>query len=48
MNEDDTRLDWHATLVDENTFTAPVRLPIMHYEWVPGEQIKVYGCTVAE
>ena len=48
MSEDETRLDWHATLVDDNTFTAPVRLPVMHYEWVPGEQIKVYDCTVAQ
>ena len=48
MSEDETRMDWHATLVDDNTFTAPVRLPIMHYEWVPGEQIKVYDCTVSE
>ena len=48
MSDDETRMDWHATLVDDNTFTAPVRLPIMHYEWVPGEQIKVYDCTVSE
>lgn len=48
MTEDESRMDWHATLVDDNTFAAPVRLPIMHYEWVPGERIKLYDCTVAE
>lgn len=48
MNEDESRMDWHATLVDDNTFTGPVSLPIMHYEWVPGERIKPYNCTLAE
>lgn len=48
MNDDETRMDWTATVVDPDTFTEPVNLPVMHYEWVPGEQIKPYDCTLAE
>ena len=48
MSDDGTRMDWHATLVDDATFTETVRLPVMHYEWVPGERIKPYNCTVAQ
>ena len=46
MSEDETRLDWSATVVDPETFTEPVALPIVHFEWQPGTQIKPYNCTV--
>ena len=46
LSEDETRLDWVATVVDPNTLTEPVTLPMMHWEWVPGEKIKPYNCTL--
>ena len=46
MSEGETRLDWSATIIDPETFTAPVVLPIVHFEWQPGTQIKPYNCTV--
>ena len=46
LSEDETRLDWVATVVDPNTFTEPVTLPMMHWEWLPGEKIKPFNCTL--
>ena len=46
MSEDETRLDWSATVVDREVFTEPVTLPIVHFEWRPGVQIRPYGCTL--
>ena len=46
MSKDETRLDWSATVFDPDTFSEPVALPIMHFEWQPGTQIKPYNCTV--
>lgn len=46
MSEDETRLDWSATVIDPETFTEPVTLPIVHFEWRPGVQIRPYGCTL--
>lgn len=48
ISEDNTRLDWHASVVDDDTFAGPVRMPIMHFQWVAGEQIKPYDCALAE
>ena len=46
MSKDETRLDWSATVVDPDTFIEPVALPTVHFEWLPGTQIKPYDCTV--
>lgn len=48
ISEDKTRLDWHASVVDGAIFTSPVQMPIMHFDWVAGEQIKPYDCALAE
>ena len=48
LSEDENRLDWVATVVDPNTLTEPVTLPMMHWEWVPGEKIKPYNCTLSD
>ncbi len=45
LSEDETRLDWEATVYDEGTFTEPMVMPDLHWEWVPGEQLKPYECT---
>ena len=46
MSEDEMRLDWSATVIDPETFTEPVTLPIVHFEWRPGVQIRPYDCTL--
>lgn len=48
LSENDTRLDWTATLTDPGTFTEPVALPEMHWDWIPGQAIKPYNCVVDE
>lgn len=48
LSENDTRLDWAATLTDPGTFTEPVALPEMHWDWIPGQAIKPYNCVVDE
>ncbi len=48
LSEDETRLDWVATVVDPETFTEPVAMPELHWDWVPGEELKAYNCTVAD
>ena len=46
LSEDETRLDWTATLVDPETFTEPVTMHDMHWEWIPTNEIKPYDCVV--
>ena len=46
LSEDETRLDWTATLVDPETFTEPVTMHDMHWEWIPANEIKPYDCVV--
>ena len=47
LNEDGTRLDWEALAVDPEIFTEPVLLT-GYMEWVPGEEVKPFDCTVPE
>ena len=47
LSEDETQLDWEATVYDDATFTEPMVMPDLHWEWVPGEQLKTYECTPA-
>jgi hypothetical protein len=46
--EDETSLDWTAVVTDPLTFTEPVAMPEMHWEWIPGETLKDYNCTVED
>lgn len=48
LSEGETSLDWTATVTDPLTFTEPVAMPEMHWEWIPGETLKDYNCTVAD
>ena len=45
LGDDDSRLDWRATITDPVNFTEPVTLS-GYWAWVPGEQIKRYECTL--
>ena len=47
LSEDETRLDWEATVYDEAIFTEPMVMPDLHWEWVPGQELKPYECTPA-
>lgn len=46
LSEDETRLDWQATVTDPEIFTEPLTPQNMHWMWVPGEEIKPFDCTV--
>ena len=47
LSENDTRLDWSAVANDPKVFTKPVVLD-GYLEWVPGEEVKPFDCTVPE
>jgi hypothetical protein len=46
LSADERNLDWTATLVDPGTFTEPVIMHDMHWEWIPSNVIKPYNCVV--
>ena len=46
FSANDTRLDWTATLIDPETFTEPVTMAEMHWDWIPANEIKPYNCVV--
>ncbi len=48
LSEGDTRLDWTAVATDPETFTEPVVMAELHWDWIPGQQIKRYNCVVAD
>ena len=45
LSEDETRLDWSASVVDLETFTEPVARQNLHFSWVPGEEVKPFNCS---
>jgi Family of unknown function (DUF6152) len=47
LSDDESRLDYTATIVDPQNFTSPVTLTGF-WEWVPGEQIKPFNCSLRE
>jgi len=46
LSADERRLDYTLTVTDPGTFTAPFTLD-GHWNWVPGEVIKPYNCSLA-
>lgn len=46
LSANDTRLDRTSVLVDPGTFTEPVTMAEMHWEWIPENEIKPYNCVV--
>lgn len=48
LSDDDTRLTWTATVIDPESFTEPVALPVIHYEWNPGGEVRPFGCNVRD
>ncbi len=47
LSEDDTRLDYTATITDSVTFTEPVVLDTYRV-WAPGEVIAPYDCVISD
>ncbi len=47
LSEDDTQLEWEATITDPANFLGPAILR-MAWQWVPGEEIKPYRCALPE
>jgi hypothetical protein len=45
LSEDESRLDYTATVTDPQTFTEPATLTGF-WEWVAGEQIKTFNCSL--
>ncbi len=45
LSEDETRLDYESIHVDPETFTDAAR-QTGYWNWIPGEQVKPYNCTV--
>jgi hypothetical protein len=35
-----------ATVTDPETFTEPISMPEFHWDWIPGQELKPYNCTV--
>ena len=48
LSEDETRLDWSASVIDPETFTEPVARQNLHFSWVPGEEVKPFNCSVPD
>ncbi|HEX9877413.1 MAG TPA: DUF6152 family protein [Gammaproteobacteria bacterium] len=47
LSADERRLDYVARITDPATFTEPASLT-GSWEWIPGEQIKVFNCSLRE
>ena len=48
ISENNTKLDWTATVTDPETFTEPIIMPEFHWDWIPGQELKLYNCVVDE
>ena len=47
LSEDQRRLDYEAAVTDPETLLEPMALA-WHWDWVPGEALQSYGCTLPE
>ena len=47
LSEDETRLDYESVVTDPETLVKPMELS-WHWNWVPGEDIQAYNCTLPE
>jgi hypothetical protein len=46
LSENNTKLDWAATVTDPVTFTETITMPEFHWDWIPEQQLKPYNCAV--
>ena len=47
LSEDESRLDYEVVIIDPETLLEPLVLR-WHWDWVPGEALHAYGCTLVE
>ena len=47
LSEDESRLDYEVVIIDPETLLEPLVLR-WHWDWVPGEALQAYGCTLVE
>jgi len=47
VSDDENRLDDDAIVTDPETLLEPAVLT-WHWEWVPGEELQAYGCTLKD
>ena len=47
LSEDEGRLDYDVTLTDPETLLEPVSYA-SHWNWVAGEELQSYNCTLVE
>jgi len=47
MSDDERWLAWEATITDPIYLAEPAVVR-MRYEWIPGEEVKPYNCTLAD
>ncbi|HEY5622842.1 MAG TPA: DUF6152 family protein [Gammaproteobacteria bacterium] len=47
FGEDNRSMTWEATATDPLTYEGPAFLGRAGYEWIPGEELKPYDCTIA-
>ncbi len=46
FSDDNRRMSWEATATDPATYTESAYLGRVSYEWISGEEIKPYDCTI--
>ncbi len=46
LSADETRLSYDVTVTDPATFTAPAEITGGAWQWIPGEEIKPFDCTL--
>ena len=47
LSEDESRLDYEVVITDPETLLEPLVVR-WHWDWVPGEALQHYGCTLEE
>lgn len=47
FSDSDRRMTWEATAMDPATYVGEAFLGRAGYEWIPGEEVKSYNCTIA-
>jgi hypothetical protein len=47
LSEDEKRLDYEVVITDPETLLEPV-VVAWHWDWVPGEALQSYNCTLVE
>jgi hypothetical protein len=47
LADDEQKMTWDVVITDPVNLTEPATVR-QEYEWVPGEKVEVYDCTLAD